>query len=44
LRAIRPRAGPTNAALPTRERLAQHEVEKLVEMVKRNRRGRRERS
>jgi hypothetical protein len=35
---------PTNVALPTRERLAQHEVEKLIETVKRTRHGRRERS
>jgi len=31
-----------NAALPTRERLAQHELEKLIEVVKRNRHGRRD--
>ena len=33
------RAVPTNAALPTRERLAQHELEKLTEVVNRNRHG-----
>ena len=33
---------PTNAALRTREHLAQHEVEKLIEVVKRNRHGRRD--
>jgi hypothetical protein len=32
----------TNAAMPTREHLAQHELEKLIEMVKRNRPGRRD--
>src|SRR5271169_2527248 len=31
---------PTNAALRTREHLAQHELEKLIEVVKRNRHGR----
>jgi hypothetical protein len=35
-------APATNAALPTREDLAQHEVEKLIEVVKRNRHGRRD--
>ena len=33
---------PTNAALRVREHLAQHEVEKLIEVVKRNRHGRRD--
>ena len=34
-------ARPTNTALWTRESLAQHEVEKLIEVTKRNRPGRR---
>jgi hypothetical protein len=38
LRDIRHR-WPTNAALPTREHLAQHELEKHIEVVKRNRHG-----
>jgi hypothetical protein len=33
---------PTNAALLIREHLAQHELEKLIDMVKRNRHGRRD--
>ena len=33
-------ARPTNTALWTREFLAQHEVEKLIEVTKRNRSGR----